>query len=437
MGKKKIFVLDTNVPLHNSNCLFTFEENDIVIPIGIFDEMDTFKKGSDTINYNAREFIRFLDGLPEDEMFNGGASLGDNLGKIRVIKKKSFADEVRESFADDTVDNEIINTAYCLKNENRDQDVQVVIISNDANLRIKAKSLKLRAENYETDAVSDYNSLYKDVRTISVNDEVIDSLYKSGQTQFACGENFYENEFVILEAIGKKTALASYRENNFHLIKKDGVYSFGIKPKNSEQAFALYALLNPGISLITIVGKAGTGKTIIALAAGLQQVMDDKNIKLFFTRQTIPLGNREQGFLPGNVDEKINPFMQALYDNLAVIKEVTNYGDKVNKYQEEKRIFIQPLSYLRGRSLVNTFFIVDEAQNLTPQESKAIITRAGEGTKIILIGDITQIDHPFLDKRSNGLSHVIEKMRGLDIFANVILKKGERSFLAELAGNRL
>lgn len=438
MAQNKIFVLDTNIPLNDPKCGYNFQEHDIVIPIQVISEIDKFKKGSEFINFNAREFIRFLDEYSGDRIFNGGADLGEGLGKLRVVLAYEYHDKVRKNFPDENlIDNQLINTVFCISKLPENKGREVVFVSKDVGLRMKAKSLKIKTEDYKRELVPDVESLYKDVQNIEVDDNVIDCLYRSGKVELS-SEKLYENEFVNLYC-GNKKALARYAKGFLNYIKKEELEVFGITPKNSEQALAISGLMNPKIELVTIAGKAGTGKTLITVAAALEQILEKDSLKdkIYYTRQTISVGNREIGFLPGDVDEKLLPFMQALYDNLDVIGTIKNKQTKIDNMLKSGKIIIEPLSLIRGRSLVNAFFIVDEAQNLTAQEIKTIVTRAGQNTKMIFIGDITQIDHPYLDVGSNGLSYLIEKMKGQEFYAHVNLKKGERSRLAEISSNIL
>jgi PhoH-like ATPase len=427
--------------MHDWKCCFSFKEHDIVIPSIVLEELNRHKSGFASGNFNTRHFMRFIDDLPEEKLFDGGAPLGEGLGKIKIVSNFSYKGEVKKKLPDQTPDNEIINTAYCLSKQMKaaNKNVVVILVSKDVNLRIGAKSLKLRVEDYKTDTVRDLNSLYKDAIIIPSNNDDIDSLYRDGNIPIDLVEKPYENEFVILDSgNGDKTALAVYKGNKAHLIQKDKFSVLGIKPRNREQSFGFSALFDPNIDLVTIIGKAGTGKTILSLATGIQQLDKKLYEGIYFTRATIPLGDRGIGFLPGDVDEKLSPYMKGLFDNLSVIKSISKGNfDLISKMLLNNSIVIEPLPYIRGRSLGKVFFIIDEAQNLTPMETKAIVTRAGEGTKIILIGDITQIDHPFLDERSNGLSYLISKMRGQECYAHVVLKKGERSRLAEIAGDLL
>ena len=437
MRKVKFFVLDTNIVLHDSKFHESFGENDLYIPIQLLEEVDNHKNGFEPINYNAREFIKFLDSLPEEKLFDGGALLGEGLGKIQVIMNHEFDEIVSKEFPEKAkIDNQILNMAYCLKNSSPDN--MVVLVSKDVNLRMKAKSLKIKAEDYKNDMMLRTDLLYKETRILSMEESVIDTLFKNEVIEFQ-DLSMVENEFFILNSdSSKKTCLAVYKKGKINIISKDKLGAFGIKPKNSEQAFALYALLDPDISLVSIMGKAGSGKTILSLAAGLEQFNEGKFEELLFTRQIIDMGNKGIGFLPGDAKEKVSPYMKGIFDNLSLISDLSSKNqNKIESMKKDEKLSIEPLFSIRGRSIPKRYFIIDEAQNLTNNEMKTIITRAGEGTKIILIGDITQIDLPSNSERSNGLSYVIEKFHNQEIYSHIILQKGERSFLSELASNLL
>lgn len=438
MEKNKLFVLDTSVILYDCRSRYSFHEHDIAIPIHVLIELDNHKVGNNIINFNARDFIRFLDDLDQKLVFDGGASIGEGLGKIRVIVNSDYNEKVENIFHEKTIDHLIINTAFCLKNDPCHEYSQVILISKDVNLRMKARSLGLTAEDYEKDKVEDIESLYEGAKNLTVSVSIIDSLYKNKIINFVPDKKLNPNEFIVLNFGTKNSALAVYKNSKLHLISKEDFAPFGIKPKNSEQAFAFYGLLDPSITLFAISGNAGTGKTIISLASGLKQVDDSDYEQMLFTRTIISVGNKDLGFLPGDANEKINPYMQGLFDNLGVIKEVSqNNRKKIESFTTTEKIKIEPVSYIRGRSLSKKFFVVDEAQNLTQIEIKTIITRAGKGTKIILIGDLSQIDHPYLDERSNGFSHVMDKIAGQDFYAKITLLKGERSFMSEIVGKLL
>lgn len=436
----KLFVLDTNVILHDSSCLWNFEEHDIGLPITVLEELDRFKKGNAELNFHAREFLRQLDELTGDVMSPGGCSLGEGRGSIRVIMATPPDPELRAAFLADAPDHRILGCALALLRSRPGQNV--VLVSKDTNLRMKAKAFGLPAEDYTTDKVEDLDRLYTGKRTIlDIPSDVIDRLYADSSDIApsdvpGLGAPLPNENFVLKN--GSKSALATYVSplNRLQRISKQSAY--GIVPRNSEQSFALTALLNDEIKLVTLCGKAGSGKTLLALAAALECRARYRQILL--TRPTVPLSNRDLGFLPGDIAAKMDPYMQPLFDNLNVIRQTAGESDRADKIQElleSQKLTITPLAYIRGRSLSKMYFIVDEAQNLTPHEIKTIITRAGEGTKIILTGDIRQIDHPYLDTLSNGLTYLINRMVGQPLYAHVTLEKSERSPLAELAADLL
>ncbi|MDP6490798.1 MAG: PhoH family protein [Kiritimatiellia bacterium] len=440
-AERKIFILDTNVILHDSACIDQFEEHDVVIPIVVLEELDHFKKGHESISYHARTFLRKLDDLSGDKLFEDGVRMGPGRGRLSVGLARPMHQDLRLNFAGSEPDHRILNIGYTLAEEHTDRDV--FLVSKDVNLRLKAKAVGLKAHDYTTDRVRDVSELYTGKRMEEdVDPELVERLYTAPQelpvAEVPFGDDLTPNEFVILRC-GKKSGLGTYDAEGKMLRHVDKAPVYNIMPRNAEQIFALCALLNPAIPLVTLTGKAGTGKTLLALAAALESRKQYKQILL--ARPIVPLSNKDTGFLPGEIDEKLAPYMQPLYDNLGVIRNQFAKSDtrhkNIRKLLDEEELVITPLSYIRGRSLVNTFFIVDEGQNLTPHEIKTIITRAGEGTKIVFTGDIYQIDHPYLDSQSNGLSHLIEKMRGQLIYAHVNLEKGERSDLAELASDLL
>jgi PhoH-like ATPase len=437
----KLFVLDTNVILHDAGCIRNFEENDVAIPIAVLEELDKFKKGNEDINFQAREFLRRIDELSGDVLSDEGASLGEDLGRMRVVIGTSFDPRVEASFFEDTIDHRILNTALRIHEASKGR--RVVLLSKDTNLRMKAKSLGLTAQDYTHDKVESLNKLYRGKRTVEdVDEAVIATFYEPAgvvpATSVPQADRPVPNENFILRN-GSRSVLATYRalDQSFVRIRKHAAY--GISPRNAEQSFALEALTNDDIRLVTLAGTAGTGKTLLALAAALECRRNYRQILL--ARPVVPLSNRDLGFLPGDIDAKLDPYMQPLYDNLSVIRNELGDEDpaaeKIQKMRESEKLLITPLAYIRGRTLQRIFFIVDEAQNLTPHEVKTIITRAGEGTKIVLTGDIHQIDHPYLDSRSNGISYLIHRMVGQKIYAHVTLEKGERSELADLASQLL
>jgi PhoH-like ATPase len=439
--RTKLFVLDTNVILHDSGCIHSFEDNDIAIPITVLEELDRFKKGNEEVNFHAREFLRRIDEITGDVLSPAGASLGPGLGRVRIVLGGPPCEQLKVVFFQDSVDNRILNTALLLREQESDRPV--ILVSKDTHLRMKAKSFGLIAQDYTSDKIESFDKLYTGKRVIEgAPGELIDQFYaESGfvpQSAMPLVANPTANENFILRN-GSKSVLATYRAGDQVFLRVNKSSAYGIKPRNAEQSFALQALTNPDIYLVTLVGKAGTGKTILALAAALECRSSYRQILL--ARPTVPLSNRDLGFLPGDIAAKLDPYMQPLFDNLAVIRHQFGERDpaaqRINEMLEKEKLVITPLTYIRGRSLQRSFLIVDEAQNLTPHEVKTIITRAGEGTKIVFTGDIQQIDHPYLDTLSNGMSYLISRMVGQPIYAHITLEKGERSPLADLASDLL
>jgi PhoH-like ATPase len=428
------------VILHDHTCIYQFQDNDILLPITVLEELDKFKRGNDLINFQAREFTRLLDEIVGDELFNGGKSLGKGKGKLRIETGKPFSDELKASFREDIPDHRILAIAdYASKTY---PDRKTILVSKDINLRMKAKSLGIQSEDYKTDQVTDENVLDKTITTIeNFDDRLIDLLYEQGsfaknevKTDFAPEAN----ECFIFKG-NNSSVLARYDSKADRISRVEKKTAYGIKPRNAEQTFSLNVLMDPDIKLIALTGKAGTGKTLLALAAAIE--MHKSFDQILLARPIVALSNRDLGFLPGDASEKINPYMQPLFDNLGVIKHVFNPRSqeyqKIEELQKEERLVITPLAFIRGRSLSNSYFIIDEAQNLTPHEIKTIITRAGEGTKMIFTGDLQQIDSPYLDMKSNGLAYMTDRLKNQEIFAHINLVKGERSYLAELASNLL
>ncbi len=437
----KIFVLDTNVILHDHRCIYNFEENDVVIPIVVLEELDKFKKGNEQKNFQAREFMRIIDKLSAENMFGAGLSLGTERGSLRIETVKKFSEKHQNTFWEDSQDHRILAIAEytMLQNPNR----QTVLITQDINLRIKAKALNIKAEDYTTGKVKNIQKIEQSILTDkNVDEEIIAKLYQSKDglplSDFKFEQKPSAHQYMILKS-EKSSILAHYNPFEDKIDRVSKITASNITPRNDEQTFALDALLRPEIKLISMTGKAGTGKTLLALAAALEQKSDFDQILL--ARPIVSLADRDLGFLPGSAKDKISPYMQPLMDNLQVIKN--RYGSKSKNYARiermisDERLLITPLAYIRGRSLSNVYFIVDESQNLTPHEIKTIITRAGEGSKMVFTGDIQQIDSPYLDDKSNGLSYLADRMKGQDIFAHINLMKGERSYLADLASDLL
>ncbi|MBL4710181.1 MAG: PhoH family protein [Flavobacteriales bacterium] len=440
-SQSKIYVLDTSVIIHDHNSIMSFEDNDIAIPITVLEELDNFKKGHDTKNFEAREFIRMVDRLSADHKLDDWIPLGEGRkSRFKII----FADNnlkinAEKIFDDRKRDHKILNAALSL--QELEKNKKIILVTKDINLRIKAKALSLIAEDYHTGKVQDVSDLHlgKDkiedlpsekIKEIYEKDFLEDHSFINGGVQ--------NNHFYILKN-GKASSLAFYNPIEDRLERVEKLNAYGIVPRNAEQAFALHAILNPEVKLVSIQGAAGTGKTLLALAGAIEQRRKFKQIIL--ARPIVPLSNKDIGFLPGDIKDKINPYMEPLWDNLKFIKNQFNEMDKkhqqINDLQKNEKIVITPLAYIRGRSLSDIIFIVDEAQNLTPHEVKTIITRAGENTKMIFTGDINQIDTPYLDEHSNGLSYLIDRVKGNRLYAHVSLEKGERSELANVANELL
>lgn len=436
-----VFVLDTNVILHDSNCIYKFEKNDLVVPISVLEELDNFKKGNDSLNFHAREFVRIIDSLSGDRMFDKGVTIGPNMGRLRVVMSAPMHKELLASFPVQKVDHQILNTAYTLHKASRTRPV--VLVTKDVNLRMKAKAVGLPAQDYRNDHVKNISDLYTGYRIAeNLETELINRLYEpKGEVpreDLSIEPELTPNEYLIMRN-NKRSALAVYRPGREVLSRIDKLQAYGIVPRNAEQSFALDALMNDDIRLVSISGKAGTGKTLLALAAALEVRKNYRQILM--ARPIVPLSNKDIGFLPGDIKSKIDPYMQPLYDNLGVIenqfKETDARHKRIRELLDEEKLVISPLAYIRGRSLYKVFYIVDEAQNLTPHEIKTIITRAGDNTKMIFTGDIFQIDHPYLNTHSNGLTYLIDRMRGQPLYAHITLSKGERSELADIASDLL
>lgn len=441
MGAKKNFVLDTNVILHDYDCLKNFQENDIYIPIVVLEELDKFKKGNEQINFNAREFVRELDLITDDSLFTKGAVLGEGLGKLFILTGGEMVPEVKSSFPERKPDHEILSAACMLAAKH--PKTKTILVTKDVNLRMKARSIGLVVEDYITDKVINVDIFEKSNEVFEgVAPELIDRIYSSKEgldiSEFDFKDIIEPNECFILKS-DRSSVLARYNPFTHSVYKVSKAKNYGIEPRNAEQSFAFEILNDPEIKLVALTGKAGTGKTLLALAAALADMNDYKQILL--ARPIVALSNKDLGFLPGDAAAKVAPYMQPLFDNLNVIKRqfAANSAEvkKIDDMQKSEQLVIEALAFIRGRSLSETYCIVDEAQNLTPHEIKTIITRAGEGTKMIFTGDIQQIDQPYLDSQSNGLVYMIDKMKGQKIFAHVNLVKGERSALSELASNLL
>jgi len=438
---KKIFVLDTSVILYDHDAINNFHEHDVAIPIQVLEELDNFKSGNDTRNFEARSFIRLIDQTSKQKLISDWVALkARNAGMFKVVlNEKPVQIDAEEVFGKGKFDHKILNAALCLKEENPGK--KVILVSKDICLRLKAKALNLYAEDYETGKIKNVGELYPGKTEIGhFSESAIDDLKKNQQINAVDMDLPLKNgnHFYILKN-KRKTANVFYNtaQNTISTVSSDPV--FKIKPKNIEQAFAVHALLNPEIKLVSIQGNAGTGKTLLALASALEQRKNFRQI--YVTRPIVSLSNKDIGFLPGDAKSKTDPFMAPIWDNLRFIKEQFIGDDKMSAKIDElistEKIAIAPLAFIRGRTLTKIFFIVDEAQNLTPHEVKTIISRAGEHTKIVFTGDIYQIDTPYLDSESNGLSYLIENAKHHPLYAHITLHKGERSELANLANELL
>lgn len=437
----KIFVLDTCVLLFDHSALTNFEDNKVAIPITVLEELDRFKVGNETKHFEARECIRILDRLSQSHSLQDWIPVENGMeGQLRVIMDTDCPDGNASSvFSERTNDHKILDAALCL--QAKEPESKVILVSKDINLRLKAKALNLPAEDYQTGKVKDNRHMFTGRTTLEgVDSDVIRKMYVDGNSRkiTSLGDDRQNNHFYILKD-GSASAMGFFNEKKRNIERVDKSYAYGIKPRNAEQAFALHAIQNPEINLVTICGVAGTGKTLLALAGALEQ--KNRYGQIILARPIVALSNKDLGFLPGDAEEKINPYMQPLFDNLNFIKNQFGPNERkaraIEDMKAEGKIQISPLAYIRGRSLSNVIFIVDEAQNLTPHEVKTIITRAGENTKIILTGDIRQIDTPYLDEQSNGLTYVIDRLRGKELYCHISLEKGERSELANLANDHL
>lgn len=460
---QKNFVFDTNVLLHDPRAIFKLEDNNIVIPIYVIEEIDTFKKQMTELGRNARETSRVLDEYRIKGNLGEGVKL-EKGGTLRVLATtRSLEGEFLHSSAKDN-----LILAVALDLQQSEPDTPCILLTKDVNLRIRANALGLDSENYEEQGVS-ISDLYPGACEIAVPGDLINQLHdnngleldlndyppkissSSTQEPGAQMRRGYTNEYVLLtnaeggnqNSMGRITLEDPDEPHRASIAPlrpmRDSVW--GLKPRNKEQFFALDALLDKNIKLVTLIGKAGTGKTILAIAAGLQQVTDEQAYqKLLVSRPVFPMG-RDIGYLPGTVEEKLNPWMRPIFDNVEHLMGVSAADKRAGRGAQELIdmgiIEIEPLTYIRGRSLPNIFLIVDEAQNLTPHEVKTILTRVGEGTKIVLTGDPYQIDNPYVDSESNGLTYVVSKFKGQSVAATISLFKGERSELAELAANLL
>lgn len=438
---RKNFVLDTNVLLHDPRSIYSFDDNTVIIPIYVIEELDQFKKDMSELGRNARQVARYLDAHRAE----GTVAEGVPLPNGGILKVSFVEHDLPKSMADGgLMDNRIL--AVAIEARKRDPGTQTVFITKDTNLRIRADALGLLAQDFEPERV-EISELYSGLAEVTVPASVIDQLYKPGaEVDFDGLKGLAPNQFVLFkdQANLSHTAMGRYDAAKQRVVPlnrqvKDGVW--GVRPRNMEQSFLIDLLLNDEIKLVTIVGKAGTGKTLMAIAAGLQKVTEEASYqKLLVSRPIFPLG-RDIGYLPGDVEQKLNPWMQPIFDNVEYLLNLSRSDKKAGRGYHELMdlgiVEIEPLTYIRGRSIPNQYIIVDEAQNLTPHEVKTIVTRVGDNTKIVLTGDPFQIDNPYVDSTNNGLVHVVNRFKDQKIAGHIVMSKGERSALAELATNLL
>lgn len=434
-------MLDTSVIIYDHNAIKSFKEHDVVVPITVLEELDNFKKGHDSKNFAAREFTRYIDKISGRNTLKDWVNInGKGHGMFKIEMNQNASVDAERVFGERKADHRILNCALFLAETNPGK--KVTLVTKDINLRIKAKSLNLNAEDYETGKIENPNELYTG---ITAEDKVpiatINELYEKEASAMPAQmkkKKPVANHYYILKN-GQKSVLGYYNAATEQLERIKKEQAFNITPRNAEQSFALDAILRPDIRLVTIQGVAGTGKTLLSLAGALEQRRNYHQI--YLARPIVPLSNKDIGYLPGDIKSKLNPYMEPLWDNLKYIKSQFNEKDRefkqINEMVENEKLVVCPLAYIRGRSLSNVFFIVDEAQNLTPHEVKTVISRAGENSKIVFTGDIFQIDTPYLDAQSNGLSYMIDRLKGQSLYAHITLEKGERSELANLANQYL
>ncbi|MFN2363366.1 MAG: PhoH family protein [Halarsenatibacteraceae bacterium] len=435
---KKIFLIDTNVLLMNPRAIYSFEDNDVIIPMAVLEEIDDQKNKSSDLGYNARETSRILESLRELGRLDEGVKLEEG-GVVRIVIN-GHTRELPENINLDKMDNRIINAALNLK---KTSDKEVILVSNDINLRLIADAFGLKAEMHKADRLSD-EDLYTGYAQCEVSSEMIDQFYQNENLKIEdlnSEIDFHPNEFINLTTPGegsKQSALGIIEKDRLVKLRNEKRSALGIKPLNREQTMAIELLLRDEVELITLAGKAGTGKTLLALAAGLEKVLSEKKYnRILVARPVVPMG-KDIGFLPGTKEDKLQPWMQPIFDNLDYILKQNKSSDiTFNKLIENDKIQIEPLTYIRGRSVPDQYIIIDEAQNLSKHEVKTIITRVGKNSKIVLTGDPFQIDNPFLDKQNNGLSYLAYRLREIDITGHIMLEKGERSELARIASEML
>lgn len=439
MSRKKIYVLDTSVYLTNAECIYAFENNDIQIPLKVFEEIDKHKKRQDVVGGQARKIIRLWDELRSQGSIHKGVRIRKGHGIIKSISASGITQADLPSDLDIRIpDHLIIATALKAQKENTKK---VVLVSRDINMRVIADAIGLEAQDFQSNqVVANSENIYTGFSTVLVDDQTIDNFYDK-KAVYLEDDSLLSNQYVMMvsNANEKKSALGRFVNSSSPLEqivkRKKGVW--GIKPRNKEQAFLLDALMNPDIQIITAIGKAGSGKTICAIAAGLEQTIDEVTStysRIIVSRPVQPLG-KDIGFLPGTMEEKMAPWLMPIQDNLQFL--MGNDKITLDIYMEKGTIEIEAMTYIRGRSISNAFIIIDEAQNLTTHELKTIITRVGEGTKIVLTGDVEQIDNIYVDATTNGLTHAVEKLKKFDLAAHITLTKGERSKVATFAAKNL
>lgn len=432
---KKIYILDTNVLIHDPYAFLKFEDNIVILPIAVIEELDNFKNYADERGKNVRIASRELDKLRENGRLDKGVKTKDG-GVIKIEMEKDFI--LPDGFAKNSMDNRILNIAFHYNKKNKN----TILVSKDINLRLKAEALGLKAEDYESGKIN-FSDLYTGVTTITIKDSLIESFYKDRFIKNPL-EKSYPNEFIVLKSDSndKKAALGRVPSNDTSIIKtlSPEQSPWGIKPLNKEQRFAMELLLDDNIKLVTLVGVAGTGKTLISLACALHKTVDTNTYRrVVVCRSVVPVG-RDIGYLPGTKDEKLQSWMGAIYDNLEFIIDKKHPEEGVLKFDyllQQNKIEIASVTHIRGRSLPKQFMIVDDAQNLTPHEIKTILSRAGEGTKVVVTGDPYQIDNPYLDIESNGLTYIVDRFKGQPIYGHVTFTKTERSELARLVAELL
>ena len=444
-GHIKTFVVDTNVLLHNPNAIFMFEENEVVIPFDVIEELDKFKTGTDDLGRNARSVIRHLDRLRGLGNLSEGIDVKETGGRVRVVLEED--QKLCPGLTANTPDNRILCCAYALKQEGK----RVVFVSKDINARIKSDTMGIKAEDFQNQKV-DFEHLYTGYREATVKGDAIDTLFQNKQLKLPL-EKLYANEFVLLkdENDESHTALSRYRLdlNALVPVRNRRGPVFGIMPRNVQQTMAFDLLMDDSVRLVSLIGSAGTGKTLLAVAAGMTKVLNEQVYqKMLVARPIMPLG-RDIGYLPGDKDEKLTAWMQPIFDNMSYLlsnrlagsgggdgqtshASLSTVEQRIKQLMESGQVILEPLTYIRGRSIPHQFMIVDEAQNLTPHEVKTIASRVGEGTKLVLTGDASQIDNPYLDSSSNGLSYLVERLNGKGIVGHITLAKSERSELASL-----